>query len=67
MSAGPRTGSGQRFRIPGTLTGRPGVWNLGDVLTGKEDVFALSFTENALTPTRHSLPRRSADVPTWSC
>jgi hypothetical protein len=25
------------------------VWNLGDVLTGREDVFALSYVENALT------------------
>jgi hypothetical protein len=25
------------------------VWNLGDVLTGKQDAFALSFVENALT------------------
>ena len=31
------------------LANRADVWNLGDVLTGKEDVFALSFVENALT------------------
>jgi hypothetical protein len=31
------------------LANRADVWNLGDVLTGKEDVFALSFIENALT------------------
>jgi hypothetical protein len=31
------------------LANRADVWNLGDVLTGKQDVFALSFIENALT------------------
>jgi len=31
------------------LANRADVWNLGDVLTGKESVFAESFLENALT------------------
>jgi hypothetical protein len=31
------------------LANRADVWNLGDVLTGRDDLFALSFTENALT------------------
>jgi hypothetical protein len=31
------------------LANRADVWNLGDVLTGKEAQFALSFVENALT------------------
>uniref|UniRef100_UPI001E2C6FDB DUF7902 domain-containing protein n=1 Tax=Streptomyces triticisoli TaxID=2182797 RepID=UPI001E2C6FDB len=44
-----RTESGDRFRVPDMLANRADVWNLGDVLTGKEDVFALSFLENALT------------------
>ncbi|MFJ4920175.1 DNA repair ATPase [Streptomyces sp. NPDC088725] len=49
MAGNPYTESGQRFRIPDMLANRADVWNLGDVLTGKEDVFALSFVENALT------------------
>lgn len=49
MSGNPYTESGGRFRIPDMLANRADVWNLGDVLTGKEDVFALSFVENALT------------------
>ncbi|WP_051927214.1 DNA repair ATPase [Streptomyces durhamensis] len=49
MSGNPYTESGERFRIPDMLANRADVWNLGDVLTGKEDVFALSFVENALT------------------
>ncbi|MFI7100853.1 DNA repair ATPase [Streptomyces sp. NPDC050161] len=49
MSGNPYTESGQRFRLPDMLANRADVWNLGDVLTGKEDLFALSHIENALT------------------
>lgn len=49
MSGNPYTESGSRFRVPDMLANRADVWNLGDVLTGKEDAFALSFVENALT------------------
>ncbi|MFF7970663.1 DNA repair ATPase [Streptomyces sp. NPDC007905] len=49
MAGNPYTESGDRFRVPDMLANRADVWNLGDVLTGKEDVFALSFVENALT------------------
>ncbi|MFP3986971.1 DNA repair ATPase [Streptomyces sp. E11-3] len=49
MAGNPYTESGQRFRIPDMLANRADVWNLGDVLSGKEDVFAYSFIENALT------------------
>ncbi|MFF0745904.1 DNA repair ATPase [Streptomyces sp. NPDC004111] len=49
MAGNPYTESGQRFRIPDMLANRADVWNLGDVLTGKEDAFAASFVENALT------------------
>ncbi|MEU7033546.1 DNA repair ATPase [Streptomyces sp. NPDC046237] len=49
MAGNPYTESGQLFRVPDMLANRADVWNLGDVLTGKEDAFALSFVENALT------------------
>ncbi|AQS72011.1 DNA repair ATPase [Streptomyces pactum] len=49
MAGNPYTESGVRFRVPDMLANRADVWNLGDVLTGKEDAFALSFLENALT------------------
>ncbi|MFI6492521.1 DNA repair ATPase [Streptomyces sp. NPDC050564] len=49
MAGNPYTESGSRFRVPDMLASRADVWNLGNVLTGKEDVFALSFIENALT------------------
>ncbi|MFJ3210328.1 DNA repair ATPase [Streptomyces flaveolus] len=49
MAGNPYTESGSRFQLPDMLANRADVWNLGDVLTGKEHVFALSFVENALT------------------
>lgn len=49
MAGNPYTESGERFRIPDMLANRADVWNLGDVLTGKEAAFAASFVENALT------------------
>ncbi|MFB7340240.1 DNA repair ATPase [Streptomyces hydrogenans] len=49
MAGNPYTESGHAFRVPDMLANRADVWNLGDVLTGKEDAFALSFVENALT------------------
>lgn len=67
MAGNPYTGSGGRFQVPDMLANRADVWNLGDVLTGKEDVFALSFVENALTSNPVLAPlagrdRRDLDV-----
>lgn len=49
MAGNPYTESGAKFRVPDMLANRADVWNLGDVLTGKETAFAESFLENALT------------------
>ncbi|MGY3204658.1 DNA repair ATPase [Streptomyces sp. TE5632] len=49
MAGNPYTESGELFRVPDMLANRADVWNLGDVLTGKEEAFAASFVENALT------------------
>ncbi|MEU0564048.1 DNA repair ATPase [Nonomuraea sp. NPDC005983] len=49
MAGNPYTESGQRFRIPDMLANRADVWNLGDVLSGREDLFALSYIDTALT------------------
>ncbi|MFD0741888.1 hypothetical protein ACFQ1L_08370 [Phytohabitans flavus] len=49
MAGNPYTESGKRFRIPDMLANRADVWNLGDVLSGKEELFALSYVENSLT------------------
>ncbi|MCF6467290.1 AAA family ATPase [Nonomuraea sp. MG754425] len=49
MSGNPYTESGRRFRIPDMLANRADVWNLGDVLSGRDELFALSYIDNALT------------------
>ncbi|MDG9702075.1 DNA repair ATPase [Streptomyces sp. DH37] len=49
MTGNPFTESGDRFRVPDMLANRADVWNLGDVLSGREELFALSHVENALT------------------
>ncbi|MFH9865241.1 DNA repair ATPase [Streptomyces lydicus] len=61
MAGNPYTESGGRFRVPDMLANRADVWNLGDVLTGKEDAFALSFIENALTANPVLAPLASRD------
>jgi len=49
MAGNPYTESGEAFQIPDMLANRADIYNLGDVLGGKEEVFALSYVENSLT------------------
>jgi len=49
MAGNPYTESGEKFKIPDMLANRADTYNLGDILAGKDDLFALSFIENALT------------------
>ncbi|NEE04221.1 DNA repair ATPase [Phytoactinopolyspora halotolerans] len=49
MAGNPYTEEGKRFRVPDMLANRADVWNLGDVLSGKDELFALSYIENSLT------------------
>ena len=49
MAGNPYTESGARFQIPDMLANRADTYNLGDILEGKQDAFALSYLENALT------------------
>ncbi|THV42993.1 DNA repair ATPase [Glycomyces buryatensis] len=65
MAGNPYTEAGQKFRIPDMLANRADVWNLGDVLSGRDEVFALSYIENALTSNKVTAPlagRERADV-----
>ncbi|HEU4776036.1 MAG TPA: AAA family ATPase, partial [Telluria sp.] len=48
MAGNPYTESGDVFKIPDMLANRADIYNLGDVLSGKEETFALSYIENAL-------------------
>lgn len=65
MAGNPYTESGELFRIPDMLANRADVYNLGDVLEGKDEQFALSYIENALTSnpvTAPLLSRETADI-----
>ena len=61
MAGNPYTESGERFQIPDMLANRADTYNLGDVLTGKEELFALSYLENALTSNQTLAPLAARD------
>ncbi len=62
MAGNPYTESGEQFRIPDMLANRADVYNLGDVLSGKGDAFAMSFLENALTSNPTLAPLATRDL-----
>jgi hypothetical protein len=65
MAGNPYTESGEAFKIPDMLANRADTYNLGDILGGQADAFALSYVENALTSNRTLAPlatREQADV-----
>jgi hypothetical protein len=47
--ANPYTEAGEAFTIPNMLANRADIYNLGDVLSGREAPFARSYIENSLT------------------
>lgn len=49
MAGNPYTESGEAFKVPDMLANRADIYNLGDILGGMEEQFALSYIENALT------------------
>ena len=63
MAGNPYTESGDKFQIPDMLANRADTYNLGDILEGKGEQFALSYVENALTsnPTLGPIATRSLD------
>ncbi len=66
MAGNPYTESGERFAIPDMLANRADTYNLGDVLSGQDDLFALSYIENAIASNPVLKPmttRDLADVP----
>jgi hypothetical protein len=65
MAGNPYTESGEKFQIPDMLANRADTYNLGDILQGKDDLFALSYIENAITSSRTLAPlstREPADM-----
>ena len=66
MAGNPYTESGEKFQIPDMLANRADTYNLGDILEGRDDVFALSYIENSLTSNPSLAPlagRDLSDVP----
>ncbi|NEA55732.1 DNA repair ATPase [Streptomyces sp. SID13666] len=61
MAGNPYTESGRVFRVPDMLANRADVWNLGDAVTGREALFALSYLENALTSNEVLAPLSTRD------
>ncbi|MFP2909889.1 DNA repair ATPase, partial [Pyxidicoccus sp. 3LFB2] len=61
MAGNPYTETGERFRIPDMLANRADTYNLGDILDGKEHLFALSYIENALTSNLATAPLATRD------
>lgn len=62
MAGNPYTESGELFQIPDMLANRADIYNLGDVLSGKDDVFALSYLENSLTSNAVLAPLATRDM-----
>ncbi|MBX5482196.1 MAG: DNA repair ATPase [Myxococcaceae bacterium] len=66
MAGNPYTESGERFRIPDMLANRADTYNLGEILGGREELFALSYVENALTSNPVTAPLAGRDPKdTW--
>ncbi|MBJ6762612.1 DNA repair ATPase [Myxococcaceae bacterium JPH2] len=61
MAGNPYTETGERFRIPDMLANRADTYNLGDILDGKEELFALSYLENSLTSNAVLAPLATRD------
>jgi MoxR-like ATPase len=61
MAGNPYTESGDVFKVPDMLANRADIHNLGDVLSGREALFALSYIENSLTANPALLPLASRD------
>ena len=61
MAGNPYTESGETFQIPDMLANRADTYNLGDILGGQEDVFALSYLENTITSNKALAPLAMRD------
>ncbi|GAA0309906.1 hypothetical protein GCM10009129_03880 [Psychrobacter aestuarii] len=62
MAGNPYTESGEAFKVPDMLANRADIYNLGDIMGGMEDIFALSYIENALTSNAVLAPLANRDL-----
>ncbi|MFT4585300.1 MAG: hypothetical protein ACI915_003041 [Gammaproteobacteria bacterium] len=49
MARNPYTETGETFKMPNVLANRADIYNLGDILSGMDEQFALSYIESSLT------------------
>ncbi|GAA3242186.1 DNA repair ATPase [Actinocorallia longicatena] len=63
MSGNPYTEHGDRFELPGMLASRADVHDLGALLSGREDLFALSYLENVQAANEVLAPYPREDLP----
>jgi hypothetical protein len=62
MAGNPYTESGETFKVPDMLANRADIYNLGDILSGKERQFELSYLENCLTSNAVLAPLATRDM-----
>ena len=62
MAGNPYTESGETFKIPDMLANRADIYNLGDVLSGKDEQFKLSYIENCLSSNAVLAPLATRDI-----
>jgi len=62
MAGNPYTESGEAFKVPDMLANRADIYNLGDILSGMDDQFALSYVENAMTSNPVLAPLATRDM-----
>jgi len=62
MAGNPYTESGETFKIPDMLANRADIYNLGDVLSGKDGQFKLSYIENCLSSNSVLAPLATRDM-----
>jgi len=62
MAGNPYTESGEAFKVPDMLANRADIYNLGDILGGMDEQFALSYIENALTSNPALAPLATRDM-----
>lgn len=62
MAGNPYTESGEAFKVPDMLANRADIYNLGDIMSGMEEIFALSYIENSLTSNAVLAPLANRDL-----
>lgn len=62
MAGNPYTESGEVFKIPDMLANRADIYNLGEMLSGQDGIFELSYIENSLTSNPVLAPLATRDL-----